>query len=128
MLSCFSFVWLFAVPWTAACQSLLWIFQAEHCNGLPCPPGNLLDPEIKPMSPVSLVYQVDSLPTEPPGKPIFIKTYVHINCLLAQTVKNLPAMWETWTWSQGWEDPLEKRMSTHSSILTPAKIWTQLSD
>ena len=28
--------------------------------------------------------------------------------LLAQTVKNLPAMWETWVWSLGWEDPLEK--------------------
>ena len=35
---------------------------------------------------------------------------------LAQTVKNLPAMWETWVWSQGWKDPLEKDMATHSSI------------
>ena len=37
--------------------------------------------------------------------------------LVAQTVKNLPAMWETWVPSLGWEDPLEKRMATHSSIL-----------
>ena len=37
--------------------------------------------------------------------------------LVAQTVKNLPAMRETWVPSLGWEDPLEKRMATHSSIL-----------
>ena len=33
-------------------------------------------------------------------------------------VKNLPAMWETQVWSLGWEDPPEKGMATHSSILT----------
>jgi len=32
-------------------------------------------------------------------------------------VKNLPAMWETWVQSLDWEDPLEKEMATHSSIL-----------
>ena len=32
-------------------------------------------------------------------------------------VKNLPVMWETWVLSLGWEDPLEKGMATHSSIL-----------
>ena len=37
--------------------------------------------------------------------------------LVAQLVKNLPAMWETWVWSLGWEDPLEKGKATHSSIL-----------
>ena len=37
--------------------------------------------------------------------------------LVAQTVKNLPAMQETWVQSLGQEDPLEKRMSTHFSIL-----------
>ena len=37
--------------------------------------------------------------------------------LVAQTVKNLPAMQETWVRSMGWEDPLEKGMATHSSIL-----------
>ena len=36
---------------------------------------------------------------------------------MAQLVENLPAMWETWVWSLGWEDPLEKRKATHSSIL-----------
>ena len=37
--------------------------------------------------------------------------------LVAQLVKNLPAMWETWLRSLGWEDPLEKGKATHSSIL-----------
>ena len=37
--------------------------------------------------------------------------------LVAQMVKNLPAMQETWVWSLGWEDTLEKGMLTHSSIL-----------
>ena len=38
--------------------------------------------------------------------------------LVAQMVKNLPAMHETWVRFLGWEDPLEKEMATHSSILT----------
>ena len=36
---------------------------------------------------------------------------------MAQTVKRLPAMQETWVRSLGWEDPLEKEMAAHSSIL-----------
>ena len=37
--------------------------------------------------------------------------------LVAQMVKNLPAMQETWVQSLGWEDPLEESMAAHSSIL-----------
>ena len=37
--------------------------------------------------------------------------------LVAQMVKNPPAVWETWVRSLGWEDPLEKGMATYSSIL-----------
>ena len=37
--------------------------------------------------------------------------------LVTQMVKNLPAMQETWVRSLGWEDPLEKEMATHFSIL-----------
>ena len=64
--------------------------------------------------------------------------------LVVQMVKSLPAMREIWVQSLGWEDPLEKEMATHSSILTfkepmservwwatvhrVAKSWTQLSD
>ena len=36
--------------------------------------------------------------------------------LVAQAIKNLPAMQETWVWSLGWEDPLEEGMATHYSI------------
>ena len=43
--------------------------------------------------------------------------YWNGNSLLAQMVKNMPAMQETQVQSQGWEDPLEKEMATHSSIL-----------
>ena len=62
--------------------------------------------------------------------------------LVAQTVKNLSAVQETWVQSLGQEDPLEKRMAIHSSILAwripwtekpgrlhgVAKSWTRLSD
>ena len=64
--------------------------------------------------------------------------------LVAQMVKNLHAMQETWVLSLGWEDPLEEGMATHSSILAwripmdrgawqatvhgVAKSWTPLSD
>ena len=37
--------------------------------------------------------------------------------LVAQVVNRLPAMWETWVQSLGWEDPVEKGKATHSSIL-----------
>ena len=44
--------------------------------------------------------------------------------LVAQLVKNLPAMWETWVRSLGWEDPLEKGMATPSNILVWRIPWT----
>ena len=45
--------------------------------------------------------------------------------LVVQTVKNLPAMQETWIWSLGWEDPLKEGMATHSSILAWRIPWTE---
>ena len=44
---------------------------------------------------------------------------------MAQLVKNLPAMQEKWVWSLGWEDPLEKEVATHSSILAWEIPWTE---
>ena len=44
---------------------------------------------------------------------------------VAQMVKNLPATQETWVWSLGGEDPLEKEMATHSSILAWRIPWTE---
>ena len=40
-------------------------------------------------------------------------------------VKNVPAMWETWILSLGWEDPLEEGMAAHSSILAWRTLWTE---
>ena len=45
--------------------------------------------------------------------------------LVAQLVKNLPAVQETQVRSLGWEDPLEKEMATHSSILAWKISWTE---
>ena len=68
-----------------------------------------------------------SLPLVPAGKPLrkgnnsFFSLKVVIKyfqaSLVAQLLNNLPAMWETWVRSLGWEDPLEKGKATHSSIL-----------
>ena len=83
-----------------------------------------------------------------PYFPVFPYFHFHVGfhtagaSLVAQTVKNSPALQETWVQSLGQEDPLEKRMATHSSILAwrtsmdrrtwratvhgIAKSWTQL--
>ena len=45
--------------------------------------------------------------------------------LMAQMVKNPPAMQESWVQSLSWEDPLEKEMATHSSILIWGIPWTE---
>ena len=45
--------------------------------------------------------------------------------LIAQLVKNPPAMQETWVQFLVWEDPLEKEMATHSCILAWETLWTE---
>ena len=45
--------------------------------------------------------------------------------LVAQTIKNMPAMQETWVQYLGWEEPLEKKTATHSSILAWRIPWTE---
>ena len=45
--------------------------------------------------------------------------------LVAQTVKRLPAMWETGVWSLGQEDPLDKETATHSSTLAWKIPWME---
>ena len=49
---------------------------------------------------------------------------LHWTFLVAQLVKNPPATRETWVRPQGWEDPLEKGKTTHSSILAWRISWT----
>ena len=45
--------------------------------------------------------------------------------LVAQRIKNLPAMQKTWVWFLGQEDPLEKEIATHSSVLAWRIPWTE---
>ena len=45
--------------------------------------------------------------------------------LVAQMVKSLPAVWETWVQFLGWENPLEKERATHSSTLVRKTPWTE---
>ena len=52
-----------------------------------------------------------------PGEEIGYPLQYSWASLVAQLVKNLPAVWETWVQPLGWEDLLEKGMATHSSIL-----------
>ena len=56
-----------------------------------------------------LELQINSLETR-------IKKMQERTSLVAQTVKRLPTMWETWVQSLGWEDPLVKRKATHSRL------------
>ena len=46
-----------------------------------------------------------------------ISSKMDVASLVAQMVKNPPAMWENWVRSLGWKDPIEKEMATHSSVL-----------
>ena len=56
------------------------------------------------------------------------KVEIGVSRVVARTVKNLPAMQEIWVQSLGQEDPLEKGMATHSSILAWRTPWTEEPD
>ena len=121
---------------------LCWVFTAAGRLSWPAACGILvLRPGIKPASP-SL--EGRPLTSRPPGKSLGInlteeiqnaydesnKTLMEKNkedqaSLVAQTVKNLPAMQDTWVQSLGREDPLEKELATHSSILAWSIPWTE---
>ena len=127
-----SHVQLFANPWTVAHQPSLYMgfSRQEYWSGLPFPsPGHLPDRGIQPRSPT---FQRDALTASTcnSGDPGLIPglgrslgegigyplSYFWAS-RVAQLVTNLPAMRETWVRSVGWEDPLEKKMASHSSIL-----------
>ena len=59
-----------------------------------------------------------------PGKGIHYLLQYSWASLVAQTGKNLPATWETWVQSLGWEGPLEKGKATHSSVLAWRILYT----
>ena len=84
-----SHVQLFVTPWTVVHQTppFMGFSRQEHWSGLPFPsPGDLLNPGIEPRS---LVLQVDSLLSEPPGKPI---TLASINLSISLLVSNTEAL------------------------------------
>ena len=61
----------------------------------------------------------------PSGEGIGYRLQYFWAALVAQLVKNPPAVWETWVRSLGWEDPLEKGMATLSSVLAWRIPWTE---
>ena len=84
-------VWFFVTLWTVACQAPLSLgfSTQEYWSGFPCPcSGDLPNPGIKPGSPT---LQTESLPSEPPGKPL-MDLYVASNAILCS---HEPA-WEFW--------------------------------
>ena len=83
-------------------QSFQWIFRVDFLE------------EVKNINSKMRNYDLDG---------IFITSPIYTK--LSQRVKDLPATWETWIRSLGWEDPLEKGMVTHSNILTWRIPWTE---
>ena len=78
-----------------------WEYEAEHGRGRRNQSGlKICDRNSGPKQRLMLVEPINN----------------NIDSLVAQTVKNLPALWETWVRSLGWEDPLEEGMATHSRI------------
>ena len=98
---------------TKSCLTLLWHHGLKWV-AVSCSRGCLPDPGIKS---VPLVLSGKFFTTESSGKPngIYSFWYTLWASLVAQRVKHLTAMRETWVQSQGQADPLEKEMATHSS-------------
>ena len=132
-------------------SSVYGILQAKILEWLPCcPPEDLPNPRTESRSP-SL--QADSLFPEPPGKlseyililrdRVLESSWLYAELsswllfwqlrasnlvgasLVTQIVKNLSAMWESWVWVLVLEDPLEKGIATHSSILAWIIPWKE---
>ena len=95
---------------------------------MPLPPsGNIPDPGIKPASLDSPALAGGFFTTSATWEALV--TYGAFQYTphfqVAQMVKRLHAMRETWVQSLGWEDPLEKKMATHSSMLAREIPWTK---
>ena len=124
-----SHVWLFATPWTAVCQTSLSISNSWSLLKL-MPIGWWYRPTI----PDSSVGKESACnagdpglipgPGRSSGEGIGYPFQYSWASLVAQLVKNLPAMRETWVGSLDWEDPLEKETAIHSSILAWRIPWT----
>ena len=125
-----SHLWFFVTPWTAACQAstvnyfmlLLITAISQFCERLRLP--DVTDHPSKSILFLERVLFLSLLEF-----PIF-NYYCYIPLLfraslVVQSVKNLPAMQETQVQSLGREDPLEKGMATHSSVIAWRIPWTE---
>ena len=127
-----------AIPWSVVRQALLSMefFRQEYWSGLPCPPpGDLPNPGIKHRFFVPPALVCGFLTTSATWEAILssvkeicqVPNVYPFPCLsaslVAQLIKNPPAMQETWVRSLGWEDPLKKEKATHSSILAWRILW-----
>ena len=126
-----SHVWLFATPWTVASQTSLSLgfSRQEYWIGFPFPsPGDLPDPGIELTSPATSWATVGQIPIADRTNLEVLINFTFNKCLqptYGLDNKNLPAMQETRVWSLVWEDPLEKEMVTHSSVLAWRIQWTE---
>ena len=121
---------LFVTPRTVAHQAPLSMgfSRQEYWSRLSFPsPEDLPNPGIERTSSVSPALQADSLPAKPLRKTTRKWPNAQLTArasLVAQMVKNPPAMEKIWFQSLGWEDPLEKGAATHSGILAWRIPWT----
>ena len=113
---------LHRVPPTTA-----WLSGAQSCCCSDSPPRTpspvhcVLSPPASP----HLSGPSPSLPSLSSPSSICLQLFSYCTFLLAQMVKSLPAMQETWVQSLGQGDPLEKETATHSSILACRIPWTE---
>ena len=115
---------LWATPWTAARQASLSITNSRSLFKLMCiesvMPSNhliLCCPLLLPPSIFPRIRVFSNIPTLHVLRKLFCISIKRAS-LVAQTVKNLPAMQETWVHPLSWEDPLEKGMANHSNKIT----------
>ena len=119
---------LLATPWTAAHQAppSMGFSRQEYRSGVPLP-----SPTRVYCTPISVTLVVIVTAFVPQNIQTSVSGTTTASCsgasLVAQTIKNLPAMWETGVRSLGWEDPLEMVMATYSSILAWRILWTERS-
>ena len=109
---------LFEAPWTVAQQASLslTLFQS-----LP----KFMSTEVVMLLCASPI-QMSELQQEVLGPEIPVWPGPHLMAsLMAYVVKHMPAIQETWVWSLGWEDPLEKEMTIHSNILAWWILWKE---
>ena len=127
-------------PWASTCRP--WSTPRRRCAALALRPFSSSSAKVKPGSPPPLLSEhkpwslgllCASEAAEGPCLPRALqiwqekqgKMIVTWGSMMAQMVKNPPAVWETWVGSLGWEDPLEEGMATHSSILAWRTPWTK---